>query len=100
MRIGQQALGHGHRQVRNAGIFHQRTNVSISLGVSGTFAQQDQRALGTFEQIKSTVDSIRCRDLARRRIDNLDQRPLTRFGIHGLREQLGGQIQIYATRTA
>jgi hypothetical protein len=38
------------------------------------------------------------RDLRRRRIDHLDQRTPTCFGLHHLAEQLCRQVEIHATR--
>ena len=59
MGVRQQALGHGHRQVGNARFFNQRTNVGVGLGVSGPLAQQNERALGAFEQIKGALDLLK-----------------------------------------
>ena len=100
MRVGQQALGHRHRQVRDAGLFHQRADVRIGLRVRRALAENDERTLGALEQIERALHGVRRRDLARRRIDHLDQRLPSRFRVHRLREQLGRQVEIDAARTA
>ena len=46
MRVGQQALGHRHRQVGDAGLLDQRADVGVGLRIGGALAEQDQRALG------------------------------------------------------
>jgi len=43
--VGQQALGHRHRQVGDAGSFDQRADVGVGLRVGRAFAQKYQRAL-------------------------------------------------------
>src|SRR6266550_3549366 len=45
VRVGQQALGHGHREVGNARPFHQRADIRIGLGVRGALAKDDERTL-------------------------------------------------------
>ena len=45
VRVGQQALGHRHGQVRDAGLFHQRANVRVGLRVRRALAENDQRTL-------------------------------------------------------
>ena len=100
VRVGQQALGHGHGQVGDAGPFHQRANIRIGLRVRRALAENDQRTLRGPEQIERALHGVRRRDLARRRIDHLDQRILPRFRVDGLREQLGRQVEIDAARTA
>src|SRR6202521_2887416 len=49
---GQQALGHGHRQVGDAGLLDQGADVRVGLGVGGTLAQHDERAPGALEQFE------------------------------------------------
>jgi len=99
MRVGQQAFGHGHWQVRNAGFFNQRTNVSIGLGIGGSLAQENQRTLRAFEQVERTLDRVWRRQLAWGRIDDLDQRFFACLGCHGLREKLGRQVKINTSGT-
>ena len=43
---------------------------------------------------------VRRRDLARSGIHHLDQRSLAGCGVHGLAEQLGGQVQVHPARAA
>ena len=100
VRVGQQALGHRHGQVGDAGLFHQRANIRIGLRVRRALAENDERTLGAPEQIERALHGVRRRDLARRRIDDLDQRLLPRFRVDRLREQLGRQVEIDAARTA
>ena len=53
-----------------------------------------QRALGAVEDIERALDGGWSRDLGRRGIDDLDQRPRSGIGVHDLREQFGRQIEI------
>ncbi|MNK97059.1 hypothetical protein D3C87_1173740 [compost metagenome] len=98
--IGQQALGHRHRQVRNASLLDQRADIRIGASVRGTLAQQDQRALGALQQRDGTVDRVRCRELARGRVHHLDQRLAATLGFHRLAQQIGRQVQVHTAGTA
>ncbi|SPA43029.1 protein of unknown function [Cupriavidus taiwanensis] len=100
MRIGQQALGHRHRQVRDAGLLDQLAQVRLGACIRRALAEQDQRALGGLQQRNGAVDRIRCGQLARRRIHHLDQRLLALFGFQRLAQQLGRQVQVHAARAA
>ena len=71
VRVGQQALGHRHRQVGNAGLFDQSLDVGIGLRVGGALAENDQRFLGRTKQIERALDRVRRGNLLRRR----DRRP-------------------------
>ena len=59
VRVGQESLRHGHRQVRDAGLFDERADVGVGLRVRRALAEDDQRTLGALQQIE--------RALARRR---------------------------------
>ena len=98
--VRKQAFGHAHRQIRNAALLDQSADFGIGLRVCSPFAEDNQRALGTFQHIERTRDRIRSGDLTRRRIDNLDERLGAGLGIHNLPEQFCGQIKIDAARTA
>ena len=100
MRVGQEALGHAHRQEGNAALFDQGADRVVGLRIGRAFAENDQRTLGALEDIKRALDGGRRRKLGRRRIDDLDQRLGSGFRIHHLREKLGRQIEIDAARTA
>jgi hypothetical protein len=100
VRVGQDALRHRHGQVGNAGLLDQRADVRVGLRVGGTFAQEDQRALGALQQLERALDGIGRRDLARRRIDHLDERPLAGLRVDRLREELRRQVEVDATRAA
>jgi hypothetical protein len=100
MVVGQQALGHRHRQVGNAGLLDQRTDVGIGAGVGCPFAEQDQRPLGALQQRERAPHGVGRRDLARRRVDDLDQRLPARRGVHRLPEQLGRQVEVDAAGPA
>ena len=100
MGVWQQTLGHGHGQVRDAAFFNQGANVGISLSVGSAFAQHDQRTLGALEQVERALHGVSGRDLARCCVNHLDERTLAGLGFHGLREQLGRQVQVNATRAA
>ena len=94
MRVGQQPLGHAHRQERNPALLDQSADRVVCLRVCRAFAEDDQRALGAVEDIERALDGGWSRDLGRRGIDDLDQRPRSGIGIHDLREQFGRQIEI------
>ncbi|SPC23583.1 hypothetical protein CO2235_MP70243 [Cupriavidus oxalaticus] len=100
VRIGQQALGHRHRQVRNARLLDQRADIRFGACVRSTLAYQDQRALGALQQRDGTVDRVRSRQLARGRIHHLDQRLAALLGFHRLAQQLGRQVQVHTARAA
>jgi hypothetical protein len=97
--IGQDALGHAHRQERNAALFDQGADLVIGLRVGRALAENDQRALGTLEHVERTLDGGRSRKLGRCRVDDLDERLGSSLRVHDLREQLGRQIEIDAART-
>ena len=100
MRVGQQALGHAHRQERNAALFDESPDQIVGLRVGRAFAEDDQRPLGVSEHVECALDRGRRWNLRRRRIDDLNQRLLSGLCIHNLTEQLGGQVEIDAARTA
>ena len=56
MGVGQQALGHAHRQERNAALLDQRADRVIGLRVGRAFAENDQRTLGAFEDVERALD--------------------------------------------
>jgi hypothetical protein len=99
MGIGQQALRHAHGQIGNAGLLDQCTDIGVGLGVGGALTQDDQGFLGALQQSKRAIDGLERGDLARRRVDDLDQRPLTLGSIDRLAEQLGRQVEIDAAGT-
>ena len=49
MRVGQQSLGHAHRQERNTAFFDQGADLFVGLRVCRAFAENNQRALGALE---------------------------------------------------
>src|SRR5476651_2096930 len=51
MGVGQQALGHAHRQERDAALFDQRLDRLVGLRVGSTLAEDDQRLLGGLQYI-------------------------------------------------
>ena len=73
--IGQQALGHRHRQERDTGGLDERRGSRL-LGprVGGALADHDQRPLRPGEQIQRPVDRLGRGQLARGRVDHLEQR--------------------------
>jgi hypothetical protein len=100
MRVGQKPLGHAHRQERHAALLDEALDRVVGLGIGRTLAEDDQRPLGAFEHIERTLDRIGCRDLCRRRVDDLDQRLLAGGRIHHLAKQFCRQIEIDAARAA
>ena len=100
MRVGQQALGHAHRQEGNAALLDERADRIVGLRVGRALAEDDQRPLGALQHVERALDRIRRRNLRRRRVDHLDQRLGAGLGVHHLAEQLGRQVEIDAARTA
>src|SRR5215472_14566863 len=100
MGVRQQALGHAHRQERNAGFFDERADLIVGLGIGGALAENDQWTLGVFEYVERALDGRGCRDLRRRGINDLDQRFGAGFGIDYLSEQFRRKIEIDAAWTA
>jgi hypothetical protein len=88
MRVGQQALGHAHRQERNAALFDERADRVVGLRVGRALAENDQRALGALEHIERALDGGRSGKLRRRRIDDLDERLGASLRVHHLAEKL------------
>ena len=100
MGVGQQALGHAHRQEGNAALFDQRADVVVGLRIGRALAEDDQRAFGAFQHIERALDRIGRRNLRRRRVDHFHQRFLPGLRVHHLTEKFCGQIEIDAARTA
>jgi hypothetical protein len=71
--VGQQALCHAHRQVGDAALLDERADVVVGLGVGRTLAEDDQGPFGALENVERALDRFRSRQLARRRVDHLDQ---------------------------
>ena len=99
MGVGQKTLAHAHRQERNAALLDQGADRVIGLRIGGAFAEDDQGALGTLEDIERALDRGRRGNLGRCRVDHLDERLGSGLRVHHLREKLGGQIEIDAART-
>ena len=82
------------------GLLDERADVGVALRVCRALAEDDQRLLGTLQKIERALHRVRRRNLLRRGIDDLDERVLARLGVHRLREELGGQVEIHAAGTA
>jgi hypothetical protein len=100
MIIGQQSLGHRHRQERDPGRLHERPDLLIGLGVGGALAEHDQRPLGPLQQAEGAVDSLRRGQLPGRGVGDLPHRPGSGDGVHRLTEHLAGNIEIDAAGPA
>ena len=100
MRVRQNALGHRHRQERNAGLLNQLTDLVVDLRVGRALAQDDQGTLGALENVERALDGGRRGNLLRRGVDHLDERLVALFRGHDLREELRRQIEIDAAGTA
>src|SRR5581483_7797431 len=74
MRVGQDALGHAHRQEGNAALLDQVADYVVGLRISGAFTEYDEWALGALQDVKRALDGGWSGNLRRRRIDDLDQR--------------------------
>jgi len=98
--VGQEALGHAHRNVGDAARLHEGADRLVGLGVGGALAEHDQRPLGGFQDLERPGDRLGSGVLGRGRVDHLDQRLLAGLGVHHLGEQLGGQVEVDAARTA
>jgi hypothetical protein len=81
-------------------LFDEGADVGIGLGIGSALAEHDDRALGLLEHVERAGDRIGRGQLGRRRVDHLDDGALGGGGIHGLAEQLGGQVEIDAAGAA
>ena len=100
MQVGQQSLGHAHRQERRAALLDEGADRVVGLGVGGALAEDDERTLCALEHIERALDRIGRRNLRRRRVDHLDQRLRSGLGVHHLAEQFCGEVEIDAAGTA
>ncbi len=100
MGVWQKALGHAHRQERNAGLLDQGADGVVGLGIGRALAEQAQRTFGALEHIERALDGGGSRKLGRSRVDHFHQRLGAGIGIHHLREQFRRQIEIDAAGTA
>ena len=73
MQVGQKALGHAHRQKRDAALFDQGADLIVGLRIRRAFAQNNQGAPGTLQQIERTPDGGGTWNLGRCRVNNLDE---------------------------
>ena len=63
--VGQQALGHAHRDVRDAAGFDQGADGVVGLGVGGTFAEDDRGGgWADVQQVEGALDRVRGGELA------------------------------------
>jgi hypothetical protein len=99
VRVGQQALGHRHRQVGNAGLLDQGADLGVGAR-RRALAEDDERALGALQHVERALDRVGRGQLARRRVDDLDQRALARRRVDRLREELGREVEVDAAGTA
>ncbi len=100
VRVGQQALGHAHRQERHAAFFDELTDRIVGLRIGRALAEDDQRTLRACQYIERALDRVRRGNLRRRGVDHLHQRLAPGFGVHHLAEQFCGQIEIDAAGAA
>src|SRR5581483_7211194 len=100
MRVGQQALGHAHRQERHARLLDEALDRLVGLRVGRALAEDDQRLPGALQDVERALHGGGRGDLRRRGIDHLDQRPPALARLDHLAEQLGRQVEIDAARAA
>ena len=100
MEIRQQALGHAHRQERDAARLDKLADRVVGLGVGGALAENDQRPLRALKHVERALDRVRRRKLRGCGVDHLDQRLAAFFGVHHLAEQLSRQIEVDAAGPA
>src|SRR5207237_925090 len=67
VRIRQQALGHRHGQIGDAGFLDERADVGVGLRVRRAFAENDQRLFRAAQQIECALHRLGRRDLLRGR---------------------------------
>ena len=99
MVVGQQALGHRHRQERHARRLDERADLLVRPRIGRALAEDREGALGVRQQFDGARDRLRRRGLRRRRIDDLDQRLLRRLDVERRAQHLGRQVEIDAART-
>ena len=63
MVVGQQALGHRHRQERHAGPLDKRADLGVGPGIGRALAEDRERALGLRQQVERAADRFRRREL-------------------------------------
>ncbi len=73
MRVGQQSLGHAHRQERYAAFFDKDADLVVGLRVCRAFTENNQGAPGALQEIERARDSGRVGKLGRVGVDDLDQ---------------------------
>ena len=101
VRVGQQALGHRHRQVRDAGLLDERADVGVALRVGRALAEHDERLLRALQQVERALDRVRRRESgcgAGSTTLMSVERP--GGGVHRLREELRRQVEVHAARAA
>ena len=99
MRVGQEPLGHAHRQIGDAGLLDEGADIGVGLRIGGALAEDDQRPLGALQHLERSRNRLRRRNLARRRVDDLDQRLGALLRVDRLAEKFSRQVKIDATRT-
>jgi hypothetical protein len=96
--VGQQPLGHRHRQEGNAGLLDKRTDVGVGLRVGRALAEDDERRLRGRRQIERTLDRFGCGQMARRGIDHAHEALRAGLRIERGAEHGARQIQIDTAR--
>ncbi len=88
--VGEQALGHPHREVRQARGFDERADLDVRLRVRGALAEHDERPRGVGEQRQRPIHGLRRRQLARRGLGDAPVRLGRGLDVHRLREYRRG----------
>ena len=96
MRIGQQALGHRHRQERNPGGLDEFPNHVVGLGIRGALAEHDQRSLRLSQHAQRAIDRVRRRQLSGGGVNDAPDRARRGVSVHGLAQNLTGDVQVDA----
>jgi len=73
MCVRQEAFRHAHRQEGDAGLFDQGADLLVDLCICCALAENDQRALGTLQQIERARDGGGSWTLGGCRVDDLDE---------------------------
>ncbi len=100
MRVGQQALGHRHRQVRNPAALDEVPDRLVGLRVGRALAQHDQRPPRLGEHPHRAPHRLGLRQLPRGGVDDPPDRRVRRGGLHRLAQDVTGDVEVHAARTS
>jgi len=100
VRVGQQALSHGHRQVRDPRFLDQHLDVGVGLRVRRTLARMMSGFFAPRRRSSARFTASGAGIWRGRRVHDLDQRALRGRCVDVLCKELGWQIEVDAARAA